>query len=963
MLLIASPAAAAESDATVTMSWSASRIVRELPLLPDHAGIHVVVAGVEGAESCDLSFDWTGLPDASGEVRIGWRSSDRPDEWLYAVRRRADDGTLLDTRCTIEGWESYTGGTLRLFVPVQFEGFDPSTPCWIVLARLSITTPEGTRSLRPAGTQLAMNGGGLPPPPVVWQVDPPQMATQPGRSQGVFLLGERLDEVATAQLRRADDTATLVPRSRETRTPELVRLEVEAGREHDGGWLWDCIDPWGRRIGGSHALALWDGNAPVRDADGVVIPGARDLHLEDVVPGEILVSCAPHAVTFPEERIAESVSLSDIVISPAFEKALNSIGATRMERVFKRPPDSPFWGRAVTDDDRRRSAPLRNIYKLHVPIERDLRSAIEGLRAHGDVVWAEPNGRYAATVAPTDSLYCLEQWPLCSSLSQYHIGIENAWNRSVGNAGIKLAIIDTGIDYNHADLGGGFGDGYPVRGGWDYVNNDNNPMDDHQDNLGRDSHGTHVSATAAGLTANGGYGVAGVAGGWGTYGWTGCQMFALKVLAGDTGGGTWENVALAIAEAGWGYGVDVSNLSLGGLNAYSETVRIAMLSAYGDGVTGVCAKGNDGSTDPNYPSDYFPERSVSVGAYNNGGGHYVNSNRGHGIAVSAPGVQVMSARRTVYTPQFGNKTGTSMAAPHVTGEAGVLLTRALFIEGGPIPLSPEDVKNLIQLSAAATGDPGDPGYDDLWGWGRINVDETLKRIEPPWSFDHFAAAGGTGTQDFEGDVYFSNAIGGPLNGMYAVKRYDVRRNVTFPVNYGEVPSVWGRGEPDGIGYSGVQPVYGDDYCSVVPGTVTLTGCQLKTYVYDVYTTLGQHVGWFPSTPAGALFQYSVVGKPQYIVGTPEVELATATEALLRVVPQPVRGAADIRYRIVQDPVARLTVFDVRGAVVRVLGDVRGTGALKWDGRDQVGRPLPGGVYFVELRGENERAVAKSILVR
>jgi hypothetical protein len=72
----------------VTVSWSAQGTVQNLATVPSHAAIHISVPGVTSAEDCDFAFGWTGdSPDVSRRVRIGWRSSERPNNsWLYAKR-------------------------------------------------------------------------------------------------------------------------------------------------------------------------------------------------------------------------------------------------------------------------------------------------------------------------------------------------------------------------------------------------------------------------------------------------------------------------------------------------------------------------------------------------------------------------------------------------------------------------------------------------------------------------------------------------------------------------------------------------------------------------------------------------------------------------------------------------------------------------------------------------------------
>jgi serine protease len=190
------------------------------------------------------------------------------------------------------------------------------------------------------------------------------------------------------------------------------------------------------------------------------------------------------------------------------------------------------------------------------------------------------------------------------------------WAHTRG-AGIKVAVLDSGIDYNHPDLKGVY------KGGHDFVNNDNDPMDDN-------GHGTHVAGTIA--AADDTFGVVGVA--------PEVDLYGLKVLDKE-GIGSSSNIVRAID---WSIanGIHLMNLSLGG-STPMITVEAALQRARDAGVLAIVASGNKHSEFPNqlaYPAAY--SSVVAVGAYNETRRKASFSQRGTGLKLVAPGVSVLS---------------------------------------------------------------------------------------------------------------------------------------------------------------------------------------------------------------------------------------------------------------------------------------------------------------------------------
>lgn len=262
--------------------------------------------------------------------------------------------------------------------------------------------------------------------------------------------------------------------------------------------------------------------------------------------------------------------------------------------------------------------------------------------------------------------------------------------------GVKVAIIDTGIDYTHTDLDGNY------KGGYNFVGGNADPKDDN-------GHGTHVAGTVA--AEDNGIGVIGVA--------PEASLYAVKVLD-STGSGTFSNV---IAGIDWSVnnGMQVISMSLGA-DSGSTSLKNAVDNAYNAGVVIVAAAGNDGNaagtTDTvDYPARY--DSVIAVAATDSSNMRASFSSTGPAVEVSAPGVSVYST----IPGGYDYYSGTSMATPHVTG------TAALIIASNP-GITNVDVRELLRNTST---DLGDPGKDNQYGYGLINAYKAvpMKDTTPP----------------------------------------------------------------------------------------------------------------------------------------------------------------------------------------------------------------------------------------
>lgn len=317
-----------------------------------------------------------------------------------------------------------------------------------------------------------------------------------------------------------------------------------------------------------------------------------------------------------------------------------------------------------------------------------------------DVEFAEVNGVYQAVQAanePNDPR-ATEQWQYkntrYATTNKGDIDAYEAWNGgsttawdggTTGSSSVAIAVLDTGIREDHEDLQG------KVTNSVNYTNSSTNG-DVH-------GHGTHVAGSAAALTNNQ-KGVAGTC--------PGCTLYNVKVLD-DKGSGAWSWIANGITWAA-DNGAKVINMSLGGSGG-SGTVENAVNYAWGKGVVVVAAAGNSNTNARFYPAAY--PNVVAVGATDRNDAKASFSNYGSSwVDVAAPGVGILS---TTKDGGYQAWNGTSMATPHVAGEAGLIWSTDLCITG-TVTEKASCVRNQIEGKANLVS-----GSGTYWAKGRINA--------------------------------------------------------------------------------------------------------------------------------------------------------------------------------------------------------------------------------------------------
>jgi thermitase len=368
---------------------------------------------------------------------------------------------------------------------------------------------------------------------------------------------------------------------------------------------------------------------------------------------------------------------------------------------------SPLWGQSalppgarvpdellispannVPDDE------LQGIYRAH---DGDLLSTIAQIRVHRIRIAPQAIDQVESALRNNPKIKFVERNYLAQSgltpndpgyPSQWHllrISAAGAWDYTTGASSVPIAIIDSGVDPAHPDLASKLIGGYNFLGG----------NTDIHDVLG---HGTAVAGTAAALT-NDGIGGAGV-------GWSN-PIMPLVVLN-SSNYATYSDIASAITFAA-DHGAKVINISIYG-SSYSTTLQSAVDYAWNKGVVIVACAGNDSSSTAVYPAAL--NHVVAVAATDATDAKAGFSNYGTWISVAAPGDNIYT---TVNGGTYGYWYGTSFASPQVAGLAALILSRNSS-------LTNQQVVDLIKNNS---DDLGAPGFDQYFGYGRINAYRAL----------------------------------------------------------------------------------------------------------------------------------------------------------------------------------------------------------------------------------------------
>jgi len=342
---------------------------------------------------------------------------------------------------------------------------------------------------------------------------------------------------------------------------------------------------------------------------------------------------------------------------------------------------------------------------------------------------------YAESIAADDPRLS-SQW----SITDADTGLTDAWGALNTYAKVKVAVIDTGVLMTHEDLAANI----DAADSYDIVNDTAEMTDPY-------GHGTEVAGVIAAVTNNA-IGVSGTADNH-------VSICCYNVFKKQTTGKYTADTASIVTAYGKALdaGCKVINMSLGGYESadYSDQLLTSMINtAQEQGVLTVCAGGNGDGVSKGYTKNIFPgdlDACVAVVPtdVNNKRAAYADYNSGKDI--SAPGVNILT---TSHTGEYGYASGSSLAAPYVSGVA------ALALALNPI-LTADQIKEILYSTAT---DLGDAGLDDYYGYGLVNAKAALAAVSPIEYQTHVQNVGwqdyvSQGLLDASADAGISGTVG------------------------------------------------------------------------------------------------------------------------------------------------------------------------------------------------------------
>ena len=473
---------------------------------------------------------------------------------------------------------------------------------------------------------------------------------------------------------------------------------------------------------------------------------------------------------------------------------------------------------------------------------KDTATLVRELSADGDVEYAEPNFIVYADATPNDPRFG-ELWGLqntgqviqtVAGTPGADISAVPAWDVSTGSRANVVAVIDTGIDYTHPDLAanvwsaptaftitvGGVSITCPAGShGFNAITNTCDPRDDN-------NHGTHVSGTI-GAVGNNAVGVVGV-------NWTASIMGA-KFLDASGSGSTVDAIKciefIIKTKAFFGAGANVRVLSNSwGGGSFSQALLDQINLANTNGMLFVAAAGNNAAnndTTPHYPSSYNAPNVVAVAATDNRDALATFSNFGPtSVHLGAPGVNTLS---TIPGASYAYFSGTSMATPHVSGSAALVLSKCSTL--ATADLKSNLLSNVDPISSLA-------GFTTTGG--RLNVNKAIRACGPPTP--NFSLAASPGSQSIAPGASTSYTVSVTPSGGFTGP-------VTLSVS----------GLPAGAGGS------------FNPASVTTSGSSTLT----VNTSTTTPIGSFPLTITGTSGSLSRTTMVTLVVAAPDFSVSAS----------------------------------------------------------------------------------------
>jgi len=448
-----------------------------------------------------------------------------------------------------------------------------------------------------------------------------------------------------------------------------------------------------------------------------------------IVPGVAIIEFDDQMLSLIEEDLqAGQIQTKSSPLNDIF----TDLGIVSIKPVFPREDAPEYWERA-------REAGLHRFYEVEYAAERPVTRAAEALSSVPGILTVEPQ-RQIQINDFTDPYYVSQQWHFNNTSNpDVDVNVVPVWNGyTTGNSNVIVSVVDTGVDLEHEDLAAnclpaGPDGSYSFTGGGITLE----PQD----------HGTHVAGVIAAVNGNG-KGVCGLAGGDASKNIPGVKIMSCQIFGSGSGNSAnairWgADHGAVISQNSWGYVVDLNRdgqISADEMN-YAKNVRIGSAEKaavdYFIKYAGCDAKGNQrldspmkggivifsaGNDNIEYGAPANYEAVLAVGAIDRYGRRSSFSNYGEWVDICAPG----SAIYSTVVSRYGLMSGTSMACPHVSGVAALIVSYCggngftndmlwtKLVNGGrPDVVNTEPGKNIgplvDALGAILYGDSGDPG--------------------------------------------------------------------------------------------------------------------------------------------------------------------------------------------------------------------------------------------------------------
>jgi subtilisin family serine protease len=708
----------------------------------------------------------------------------------------------------------------------------------------------------------------------------------------------------------------------------------------------------------SSVLTFAGGELTIKEVKKIRIPFRPPPPSFYYIPNQMIVKLAEESVDL---KSVDNAKDTEVRQTTTLKKLNEKYGVTVFAREF---PDYP----EITTLNY--SKELSRYYIVQFSEKYKLEEVMEAYRSAYVVEKVEPIGVHPVLESiPNDSYFLSDQWNFYDA-EDNDVDATDAWDHETGDESVILGDLDTGVQYNHQDLGADSpytdgniwinweeyngssgvdddGNGYVDDWvGWDFVDNitgawpgedadtpDNEPTD-------FNGHGTHLAGIMSAITNNN-YGVAGLAGGWNEAPddpANGVKVMALRIgWSANYYGYEVGFVRMDFAAQAMYYavnkGVTAINCSWGSSN--TGGLGAAVDYAINNGVVVVHAAGNDGTSS----ADYLGSRDdvMNVCATDSDDVKADFSNYGSWVDVAAPGVYILSTYSHHYNPIFAYVSGTSQATPHVTGAAGFLKSHVPGLTG-------PEISDLI-VDYTDNIDDLNPGYKGMLGSGRLNIFKSL---------DASVAPSVTVIQPNGGEV------------LYIGTEYEV---------------IWDAN--DNVGIDSTLLDYSTDSGSTWTRIATLTGnpgsymwtvcgppsttCRMKVTCYDAVGNFGSDMSDDDFCPPATFMANGKGVKSSRIVGFAvageweEENTPKAHFALSQNFPNPFNPSTSISYSLAEKCHVKLTVYDVNGRVVKKLVNQTqeaGEKCVTWNASN-----IASGVYFYRLQTDQFVKTRKMILMR